>query len=224
MKDPYDHNGNYGQKQGSLYLISTAKSKKDRSVTINFYNKLDELLKSLLVETGKVLKDEDLEDLPKDILRLEIQCHKRKTEHLKKKYNMPSKTIKYFLKAEIAYDVISTGVIRIAGFGDYHRKSIALDMIDQTKCRTLTKEKMKRLIQDVAKQHSSVAKVRNSYMENNIMKKDEFNNLVRTLQKHNINPVTIGNKKHLDNRTLKEGLESVFSIFENAFNEEMKEK
>ena len=220
MQDWYDRNRNYTQKPGSLYLVSTARRKRNRGVTVNFYNKLDEMMKSF-EGSGELPNDDELEELPEDILRLEVQCHKTKTEHIRKKYGMEKKTVPYFLAPEIAYEIISTYLKRIAGTADYHRKSVALKMIDATGCRRETKEKLKRIIEDVAKQHSSVAKVRATYEKNGTMKKDEFNRLINTLQSHNINPVTIGNKIHLKDKRLKDGLESVFSIFENAFEEEM---
>ena len=220
MQDWYDRNGNYTQKPGSLYLVSTAKRKRNRGVTINFYNKLDEMIKEF-ESSGKWPDDEEWEELPKDILRLEVQCHKVKTEYLRKKYGMPTKAIPYFLDPYIAYDMISTYLKRIAGEGDYLRKSAALKKIEGTGCRKRTKEKLKTIIRDVAKQHSSVWKVRDNYLENETMSKDEYNNLIRILQSHNINPVTITNNLHLDGKSLKQGLESAFSIFEEAFEEEM---
>ena len=215
MQDWYDRNGNYVQKPGSLYLVSTAKHKKNRGVTVNFYNKVDEMIKS------HGIGDEDQEELPRDILRLEIQCHKVKTEHLRKKYGMPQKTVSYFLSPEIAYEMICTYLKRIEVTCDYSRKAVALEKVEQTNCRGSTKAKMKQLIQDVAKQHSSVSKVREMYANNGVMQRDEYNNLLRLMKEHGINPVTIRNNLHLDDRTLKQGLKNVFSLFEDAFEDEM---
>ncbi len=223
MQDWYDRNGNYTQKPGSLYLVSTARRKRNRGVTVNFYNKMDEMMKSF-DGSGELPDDEELEELPKDILRLEIQCHKTKTEHLRKKYGMCSKTILNFLDPVIAHEMISSYLKKISGEADYHRKSVALEMVDATGCRKATKEKMKRIITDVARQHSSVAKVRENYLKDGTMQRDEYNSLIRTLQSHNINPVTIRNNLHLNDKTLKEGLKSVFSIFEDAFEDEMTQK
>lgn len=219
MQDWYDRNGNYTQKPGSLYYVATAKRKRNRGVTVNFYNKMDEMMKSF-ESNGEWPDDEDLEELPKDILRLEVQCHKVKIDHLQKKYRFPDRSVPYFLDPQIAYEMISTYLKIIAGDGDYHRKSVALEMIDQTGCRQVTKEKLKKIIQDIAKQHSSIWKVRDDYIKNGIMQRDEYNALIRTLYSHNINPVTITNNLHLDGKTLKQGIKSVFSIFEDAFEEE----
>ena len=117
--------------------------------------------------------------------------------------------------------MISTYLKIIAGNGDYHRKSVALEMIDQTGCRHATKEKMKNIIRDVAKQYSTIWKVRDDYIKNGIMQRDEYNGLIRMLHDHNINPVTITDNLHLDGKTLKQGIKSAFSIFEDAFEEEM---
>lgn len=220
MKDTYDHNGNYGQKPGSLYMISTAQKKRNRGITVNFYNKADEVLKSY-DSSDAAMDNEELENLPKDILRIEIQCHKAKTEALKKKYGMPAKNIPYFLDSGVAYDVLSYYLKKIAGPAAYHRKPVALKLIDQLGCHETTKDKMKKIIQDVARQYSSVAKVRERYISDGTMTRDEFNNLIRTLQKNDINPVTITSNLHIDGKMLQDGLKSVFELFEDAFEEEM---
>ena len=218
MKDWYNRNNrNYSQQEGSLYLVSTAK-KKNRGVTINFYDKYDEMVNSI-DEISKLSDDENEEmEFPKDILRLEVQCHKIKTEHLRKKYKMPRKTIKYFLDPYITHELISSYIKRIAGTADYQRRSVALDMIYQTSCRQATKEKLKQIIMDVGRQHNSVAKVREKRTGYSCyMKRDEFNRLIRTLQQHNINPVTIRDTSRLEGKTLKQGLPSIYSLFEEAF-------
>ncbi len=219
MQDWYDRNGNYTQKPGSLYYVATAKRKRNRGVTVNFYNKIDEMMKSF-ESNGEWPDDERMDELPRDILRLEVQCHKAKVDYLQKKYGLPDRSVMYFLDHRIAYEMISTYLKIIAGESDYHRKSVALEMIDQTGCRQATKEKMKNIIQDVAKQHSSIWKVRDAYVQNGIMQRDEYNALMRMLHSHNINPVTITNNLHLEGLTLKQGLKSVFSIFEDTFEKE----
>ena len=217
MKDWYDKkNRNYTQQDGSLYLVSTAK-KKNRGITINFYDKFDEMKKSL--DENSELSDDEKDDmeLPKDILRLEVQCHKAKTERIREKYGMPFKSIKDFLDPRISYDIISFYIKRIAGTADYQRKSIALDMIYYASCRQATKEKLKQIIRDIGIQHSTVAKVREKYAAFGYMRREEFNRHIRTLQKYNINPVTIRDNRRLEGKTLKEGLPSIYSLYEEAF-------
>lgn len=223
LKDWYDRQGNYSQKQGSLYLVSTAKKKRNRGITVNFYNKYDEIRKSIGVSENEAEWDQvdEVLQLAEDVLRLEIQCHKPKTEYLRKKYNMPTKEIKYFLDPEIAHDLIKRYLLRIAGVAEYNRKNVALEMVKKTGCKQETKDKMAMVITDVAKQHSSVAKVREKYDAEGIMTKKEFNNLIRKMHSYGINPVTIRNNKALKGKKLKEGLTSLITLFEDAYEEEM---
>ena len=223
LKDWYDRQGNYYQKPGSLYLVSTAKKKKNRGITVNFYNKYDEIIKTIGVSDLEAEWDviDEILELAGDVLRLEIQCHKPKTEHLRKKYGMPNKCVKNYLNPSIAYELISGYVLRIAGSSEYNRKSITLDMVEQSNFRMDTKKKMSHIIIDVAKQHSSIAKVREKYVEEGIMEKAEYNNLIRKMHDKGINPVTIRNNKSLINKKLKEGLPSLISLFKDAFEDEM---
>lgn len=223
LKDWYDRQGNYSQKPGSLYLVSTAKKKRSRGITVNFYNKQDEIRKSMGISENEVELDQidEVIQLAENILRLEIQCHRPKTEYLKKKYNMPKKEVRYFLNPEIAYGLIERYLLRIAGAADYNRKSVALQLVKQTSCRQETKDKMAQIIVDVAKQHSSIAKVRDKYAEAGIMTKEEFGNLIRKMHGYGINPVTIRDNKKIKGKKLKEGLISLTTLFENAREAEM---
>lgn len=222
LKDWYDRQGNYSQKPGSLYLVSTAK-KKYRGITVCFYNKRDEMRKKLGVSDQEAEWDEidDVLQLAENVLRLEIQCHKQKTEYLRKKYKMPTKEIKHFLNPEIAHEIILTYLVKISGTADYNRKNVALEIIERTGCRQTTKDKMAQIIKDVAVQHSSVAKVREKYVTDEIMTKEEFSYIVKKMQDNGINPVTIRNNKSLKGKTLKEGLPNLVDLFEEAFEEEM---
>lgn len=223
LKDWYDRQGNYTQKKGSLYLVSTAKKKKNRSVTINFYNKQDQLQKQFGVPEDELQFDEidPTLELAENILRLEVQCHRAKTEALKKKYGMDGKYVKEFLNYEIAYDVLKNYLLRIAGTSDYHRKQIAYQMIDDGSFKDETKLKLKQIIANVSIQHSNVSKVRERYAEDGTMSKDEYSRLLRKLQDKNINPVTIRNNKSLVGKRLKEGLPSLVTLFEEAWEDEM---
>lgn len=222
LKDWYDHQGNYGQKEGSLYLVSKAK-RKNRSITVNFYNKLDEMRKDLDDPTTEeeYWEYDKVMELAADVLRLEIQCHKPKTEHIKKKYGIPYKSIVFYLDPNIAYEIIKVYLLRICGTADYHRKPEALKLIDNCNFQSKTKEKMKKIITDVAKQHSSVAKVRDKYLQDGTMDRDEFSRLIKKMQDHNINPVTIRSNLHIDGKTLREGLPNLCVLYEDAFEAEM---
>lgn len=226
LRDWYDRSSrNYGQKSGeSLYLVSTAKRRKNRSCTVNFYNKQNERLHTIafLEDESEWQQFDEIMELSADILRLEIQCHKPKTESIKNRYGFESKSIMYYLDPIICDEVISTYLKRISGTADYHTKKVALDMIAHSKCRIENKEKMEKIIQDISRQHSSIAKVREKYIAEGYMDSEEYNKLIRSLYSINVNPVTIGDSiiRKYGKRIKDNGLTSVYELYKSALEDE----
>lgn len=236
LRNWYDEQRNYTQKQGSLYLVSTAKHKRNRSITVNFYDKQDEIIKTHDLEYALSVAAHGLEyeryydfaqissmlEESDNILRLEIQCHRIKTETLRKKYfSEEPKLIRDYLNPDIAHDLVEYYLRRIAGTADYLRKPVALKRINELKCKTETKDKLKQIINDVAKQHQNVSKVREQYIKEGIASAEEFSYLIHYLQEHNINPVTIRSNLKLEDKHLDEGLPNLLGLFEEAYWEEM---
>lgn len=218
LKDWYDKkNRNYTQKKGSLYLVSTAEKRENRSITVNFYNKQDEIKSKLDPWDDDY---QEMEILSANVLRLEIQCHKVKTESIKRKYGMHKKSVSYFLSPYITRDIIEYYLKRIGGEADYHRKKVAIQMIDQLPCQTQTKAKMKQIVEAVAVQGSSIAKVREKFAAAGIMDPVEYKGILLKMQKYNINPVTIRDNRHLDGKHLHEGLPNLMQLFDDAFIDE----
>lgn len=215
LETGYNQSRNYSKNKGSLYLTKKKDGKKKytKNITINFYDKQDQLKN--MQQQGKDITDEQIA-AAKDILRLEVQCHKNKTEYLKVKNSMTAKNIHYFLDPKISYDVISLGLGKIVKPGAYNRKLMALRKIDNSKHTDKTKAMLKQLINDIAKQHSAIHKVRKDYMEKGI-KKETFNNYLKYLVELNVNPVTIQDKVKLQDKRLDEGLDDLFTLFEQAF-------
>lgn len=205
----YNEQRNYTQSRGSLYL-------KGKSITINFYDKEDQLRKQQ--QHDATITDEIVTQA-KDILRLEVQCHKPRTEYLKVKYGMTAKNVHFFLDQQISYDVIERSLLTVAKKGNYVRKRKAISVIEQSNCRTNLKVRLVDLIKEINSQHQSIWKVREKCLSDKKMSKDTFSRCIRKLDELNINAVTISDNKHLEGKSLNDGLVSIHDLFFDAFNE-----
>lgn len=83
--------------------------------------------------------------------------------------------------------------------------------------------KLKAIIEAVSKQYQSVAKVRESFIADGTVKKDEFTRLLKKLDDLDVNPVTIGDKKHISGLKLKDGLPNLYDLFFDACQNELYE-
>lgn len=224
QKLPYNPvNKRREHKRGSLYLIAKARdSRKKRtgSMTVNFYDKYQQKLHEQEI-TGTVT-DAEL-DQAKDILRLEIQCFLPKINSIKDRYHLSDKTLKRYLSDDICCDVIENMLLKITHKGAYRRKSEALQIIDSSSYQTQTKLKLKAIIEAVSKQYQSVAKVRESFIADGTVKKDEFTRLIKKLDDLDVNPVTLGDKKAVAGLNLKQGLPNLYDLFFDACQNELYE-
>lgn len=215
----YDDNRNYTHKPGSLYLVSTAKIR-NRSTTIDFYDKYDEVKKKY--DKGDPHVTSEVLDQAKGILRLEVQCHKAKTGRIAQKYEFEDgKRLLNFLQMRICYDVIEEAINRITKDATFQRRKIALQMIDQLSCTAPKKDRLKKLISDVGQQWQSISKVRERYAADGIMTESTFDSYLKYLELNDINAVTISDNKRLTGKKLIEGLPSLYSIFNNTVYELM---
>lgn len=207
----HDANRNYSHKQGSLYLVSTAK-KRYRSTTINFYDKYDQVKKAK--NSGDIHVTDEVLQQAKNILRLEVQCFKPKTDRIAAKYEFQNgKRLIEYLNMQICYDVIEEAINRITKNATFQRRSVALNRIDMLGCRRAKKERLKQLIKDIGHQHQSITKIRNKYIADNVMMGSTFDGYLRYLEKLDINAVTISDNVKLQDKSLIEGLPSLYSIF-----------
>lgn len=217
-----NENRNKGFKTGSYYVVSEARNKIKKttgSITINFYDKYNELLNQQKKDTAIT---KDIVEQGKNILRLEVQCHKPKTEYLKVKHNMTAKNIHLFLNPNIGNAVIERAIKQVCGTADYQRISVAESMIDKSSYTIPKKEQLKKLLKDIAVKHKvAVTQVRNEYISTGTMTQATFRNYMKCLSELNINPVTLSDNKHLQNKTYKEGLTSIFKLFKNASTQEL---
>lgn len=219
MKIPPNEHRNKCFRPGSYYVISKVRdrrTKKTGSTTINIYDKYQELLSQQRKDPSIT---DDIVNQGKDILRIEVQCHKPKTEYLKVKHHMESKNIHLFLDSTIGYEVLHAALCNICGTADFQRKGVADAMIDNLKCSSKKKTKLK----DIVKSTGSVQQTKEDYISNGVMTKETFNSYLKLLENHNINAVTISDTKHLPGKSYKDGLESLWTLFNDAYMEELQD-
>lgn len=157
---------------GSFYIAS-------KTSTINFYDKEDELLKK------KNYSEEDWEE-SKNVLRLEVECERSKVNATKKKFNLSSTYFNEFLNPQISYDTITYVYKKYIGCGDFYSLDKCKKLIDNT-FTARNKERLKLLVQNIAK-HKGIT---NYLVTLNDYEKKQAKKDVITLNKKNINPVTI---------------------------------
>ena len=174
---PYDKKAKVRKhKEGSFYIFNN-------STIINFYDKELERFNN----TGKILES------AKDILRLEIQCKKGKTDYIKYKYNFDIKYLGYFTSEELSLNIISSYFDKIIGKGNYYKLDKARDIINSSKHTKSTKDKLINVLELINK-HKSIDKAR----ENSNYSKDSFNRYIKKIRELNINPITIPRRWEID--------------------------
>lgn len=195
-----DNNNNRSMKPGSLYILN-------KSITLNFYDKADQLQNE-----GRL--QEEIEQAT-NIMRLEVQCHSRKLNGIKKKYDLESKSaIEFIRDQDMGADILRYYTGKITWNLPYMKKESAIAIIQKSRFKDQTKKDMIAIIKDTARQYSRVDKVRieNKKYSGKKMYKDQFKKL-------NINPVTINKNA----KGVSCGLESISLLLENAIAEEQKE-
>lgn len=208
---PYNKHRNYAYQKGSLYLVG-------KSITVNIYDKQDQLRNEQKINTD--ITDSMVEQA-QDILRIEVQCHSSRTNYLKLKYDMETKTIGYFLSDEISTQVLLATLDRITRHADYQRRGTALLYINVSRFSERKKRQLRQLIADIARQHASIWKVRDKYESEGKMTRNTFNQCLRALKSMNVNAVTISDNRKLIGKTLSEGLPSLQDVLLDAIAHEI---
>lgn len=225
QKLPYNPvNKRREHKKGSVYLIARARDKRSHrtgSMTVNFYDKYLQKLNEQAVTM--TVTDAEVEQA-RNILRLEIQCFLPKINSLKNSYSLADTRLEQYLSDYICCNVIEDMLFKIARKGAYLRMSEALQIIDASSCQARTKIKLKALIKAVARQYQSVAKVRDMFISDGTVRdREAFSDLLRKLDKLDVNPVTIPDKKAITGLRLKEGLPNLYDLFFDTVQEELYE-
>lgn len=177
FKIPYDKVAKIRKhKKGSFYIFNN-------STVINFYDKQEERFNN----SGDII------DSAKDILRLEIQCKKAKTDYMKYKNKFDMKFLGYYTSEELSLKTISTYFDKIIGKGDYYKLDKARGIVNSSNNTKATKEKLINILELVNK-HRSIDKAR----ENSNYSKESFNRYIKKIRELNVNPVTITRREKID--------------------------
>lgn len=145
-----DQHGHRAMKAGSLYINNSA-------VTLNFYDKFDEMQKA---EGGTRHTPEEIQQA-KDILRIEVQAGRDKLSGIKRKQEFTSKQISEFMQQpEAAEDLVLMYASRVLGAATYRKKPAAITLINHSKKHQKTKEQLIAAIEAVSQAYQRVDKVR----------------------------------------------------------------
>ena len=196
-KDQYGHRS---MKAGSLYINNSA-------VTVNFYDKADEMQKD---EGGTRHTPEEISQA-KDILRIEVQAGRDKLSGIKRKQEFTSKQITEFMKdPEAAEDLVLMYAEKVLGAATYRKKPAAVTLINKSKKHQSTKDQLIAAIEAVSKPYKRIDEVRAAHPELEI---DKCKKILRSMD---INIVT------LDKNTKVKELPSIPSLLLDAIEEERK--
>lgn len=176
--------------EGSFYL----KSQSGKNVNINFYDKQDQLIKKrdkqhiktnelTLIDNATVTQS-DIKKA-KDILRLEIQCLKGKSNNLKNVFNFDYKEFCNYIDEHISKKMILDYYKKTIGYGNYFTLSEAIKMVNSMDIRQDKANNLINLLSLVNK-HRNVNTARSEYGN-----KEKFNRYLLDLHQAGINPVTI---------------------------------
>lgn len=196
-----DQHGHRAMKAGSLYINNSA-------VTLNFYDKQDEMTKA---EGGTRHTPEEISQA-KDILRIEVQAGRDKLSGIKRKQEFTSKQISEFMTSpEAAEDLVISYVYKVLGGATYRKKPAAITLINHSKKHQSTKDQLIAAIEAVNKPYKRVDEVRQEHPELNI---DKAKKILRSMD---VNLVT------LDKNTKVKELPSILVLLLDAIEEEKKE-
>ena len=193
-----DQHGHRAMKSGSLYINNSA-------VTLNFYDKQDEMTKA---EGGTRHTPEEISQA-KDILRIEVQAGRDKLSGIKRKQEFTSKQITEFMQQpEAAEELVIDYATRVLGGATYRKKPAAVTIINHSKKHQKTKEQLIAALEAVSKPYKRVDEVRGDHPELNI---DKAKKILRDMD---INIVT------LDKNSKVKELPSIPDLLREAIEEE----
>lgn len=193
-----DQHGHRSMKSGSLYINNSA-------VTLNFYDKADEMTKA---EGGKRHTQEEIQQA-KDILRIEVQAGRDKLSGIKRKQEFTSKQISEFMTSpEAAEDLVLMYAEKVLGAATYRKKPAAVTLINHSKKHQKTKDQLIAALEAVSKPYKRIDEVRQEHPDLEI---DKTKKILRDLD---INLAT------LDKNTKVRELPSIPALLREAIEEE----
>ncbi|MNB82486.1 hypothetical protein D3C81_987970 [compost metagenome] len=151
----------------------------NQSVVVHFYNKRYQL--------AQVFGD----DLPEgqaaeEIIRLEVQCKKRKVNNLKQYYQVGDKTLLEFSRKELSEKVLLSYYVKTVGYEDYYTLQEARRLISQSDYSRKAQERMIEVL-ELINLKRSIWRAREEYED----EKKRFNEAIKRIKNMGINPVTI---------------------------------
>ena len=193
-----DQHGHRSMKAGSLYINNSA-------VTLNFYDKMDEMQKA---EGGSRHTPEEIQEA-KDILRIEVQAGRDKLSNIKRKQEFTTKQISEFMTSPgAAEDLVISYAEKVLGSATYHKKPAAITLINHSKKQKKTKEQLIAVLDEKSKPYRRVDEVRGDHPELEI---DKCKKILRDMD---INLIT------LDKNTKVRELPSIPALLREAIEEE----
>ena len=193
-----DQHGHRAMKAGSLYINNSA-------VTLNFYDKADEMTKA---QGGTRHTPEEIQQA-KDILRIEFQAGRDKLSNIKRKQEFTSKQISEFMTSpEAAEDLVISYAEKVLGSATYRKKPAAITLINKSKRHQKTKEQLITAIEAISKPYKRVDEVRAAHPDLEI---DKCKKILRSMD---VNLVT------LDKNTKVRELPSIPALLREAIEEE----
>lgn len=196
-----DQHGHRSMKPGSLYINNSA-------VTLNFYDKADEMQKA---EGGTRHTPEEIQEA-KDILRIEVQAGRDKLSNIKRKQEFTTKQISEFMQQpEAAEDLVLMYAEKVLGAATYRKKPAAVTLINKSKKHQKTKEQLIAALEAISKPYKRVDEVRQEQPDLEI---DKCKKILRSID---VNLVT------LDKNTKVKELPSIPALLLEAIEEEKKE-
>ncbi|MDY2753283.1 MAG: hypothetical protein SOV22_06815 [Blautia obeum] len=170
-----DQHGHRAMKAGSLYINNSA-------VTLNFYDKQDEMIKA---EGGTRHTPEEIQQA-KDILRIEVQAGRDKLSGIKRKQEFTTKQISEFMQDPgAAEDLVLMYAEKVLGAATYRKKPAAITLINHSKKHQKTKEQLIAAMEAISKPYKRIDEVRQEHPDLEI---DKCKKLLREMD---INIVTL---------------------------------
>ena len=125
------------------------------SVTLNFYDKQDQMQKqpSWGLHYDRLCRD------AADVYRIEVQCKGSKRFAIMKDYRLPNINVSGFLNEQIAQDMIQEHYCSTVGYGDYYSLPAVCRRIQETNWRRPKKERVYNWLRLIAQAGSYAASI-----------------------------------------------------------------
>lgn len=167
------------------------------SMTLNFYNKQDELMKRRMKNKDTRITEEHV-CAAEGLLRIEVQCERNKTNYIKQREGFSNKCIEHFLNPQLAQSIILNYYDKSIGSGDFYSLYEARKIINRSEIPQNSKQALLSTL-DLISQARKVDTARKQFIEGIVLegkgcfqgRGETFDRNVKKLRSLGINPVTI---------------------------------